>query len=328
MDFKATRWLERNYKWLATIVIVFFTTYAIYYYINLNDRSDTFVAALIYALLLFVAGIYLNYMNNSIDSKIDDRIEIYRNLLLARSFLKHEDERNDLEKVLNRISWFQISTGRNKKREDNDPRPIISDRGIKFNAKELEIEERFITAYNEVHSRIIDFLQKYIQENDLKIKTRNISINSLSSFKPDLWCRENLEDYSKHGRKMVSYIYKQMEAERFEIESLEVLGQKVMALYDQYLYQTNKNIQHIERIYGRKLHYKMLQQDELQENFKFIMERIYEVEDRLSGSISEHDDKIEGYVCEINDVLRSVNGIGLQILDLQNSVDNYLDHKE
>lgn len=327
MDFKATRWLERNYKWLATIIIVFFSAYAIYYYIKLNDKSDTFVAAIIYALLLFVAGIYLNYMNNSIDSKIDDRIEIYRNLLLARSFLKHEGERIDLERVLDRIAWFQISTGRDKRREDNDPRPVITDRGIKFNAKELEIEERFITAYNEVHSRIIDFLQKYVQENDLKIKTRNISISSLSSFKPDIWCKENLLDYATYGRKMVVFIYKQMEAERIDIEELEFLGNKVMKLYNNYLYQTNKNIKQIERIYGGKLKHKMLQQNELQENFRFVMERIYEVEDRLSGSIDEHDVKIENYVSEVHDVLLATNDIVNQITDLQDLIEGFLDRE-
>lgn len=324
MNFKATNWFERNYKWLSAVLIGLFTAYGICYYINLSDKSDTFIASLIYALLLFLAGIYLNYMSNTIESKIDDRIDIYRNLLLARSFLKNDDERNDLERVLNRIAWFQISTGRSKKHQENDPRPIISERGIRFDASDLVIEKEFETAYDDVRSRIISFLHMYLQENDIQIKTSDISISSLSSFKPDLWCKENLEDYSKHGRKMVAFIYKQMEAERFDIEALEFLGQKVMNLYDNFLYQTNKNINQIERMYGGKLQYKMLQQNELQENFRFVMERIYEVEDRLSGSIDEHDVKMESYVSEINDVLIATNDLRNQIADLQDSIENNL----
>jgi len=71
----------------------------------------------------------------------------------------------------------------------------------------------------------------------------------------------------------------------------------------------------------------MLQQNELQENFRFVLERIYEVEDRLAGSIDEHDDKIENYVSEIHGVLLATNDIINQITDLQDSIEGFLDRE-
>lgn len=324
MDFKATNLFERNYKWLAAIFVGAFTAYAIYYYVGLDDKSDTFVIALGYALLLFLAGIFLNYMNSVNESKIDERIEIYRNLSKASSFLEDDNDKEYLERVRMRIIMFQVSTGRTEDMENPNIRPMISQRGIKFNASELVIEEEFENAYHALLSKLRLVVQTYIKENDIQINSRNISLNSISLFSPDIWCRENLCDYNKYGRKMIAYLYKELEKIREEIEALEGIGQKVMRLYDQYQCRANKNIKQIERIYGRKLNYKMLQKSELEENFRFVLERIYEVEDRLSESIDEHDDKMENYVSEINEVLQATNDIRIQIIELQDTIESCL----
>jgi hypothetical protein len=118
---------------------------------------------------------------------------------------------------------------------------------------------------------------------------------------------------------MIKYLYENLEIVREEIDALELIGQKVMRLYDQYLFRASENIRQIERIYRRKLNYKMLQQNELEENFRFVLERIYEVEDRLTTNIDEHDEKIEGYVSEINDILNVVIDIKWQIDSLKDT---------
>lgn len=64
MDFKATGWLERNYKWIVAIIIIVISLSGLIYYFSLKDKSDTFIAASLYALFLFAAGVYMNYMTN------------------------------------------------------------------------------------------------------------------------------------------------------------------------------------------------------------------------------------------------------------------------
>jgi hypothetical protein len=319
MDFKVTNWFERNYKWLSALFISFITAYAIFYYTRLDDKSDTFVVALLYALLLFVAGIYFNYMSNTIESKIDERIDIYRNLEKVKSTLEYESTMEYLESVRSRIISFQIFTGRDKDHKDSNRRPYISDRGVRFKANELIVEEEYQTAYGDLKARLINIIQNYFNENGLSAKGRNISIDSISLFKPEIWCKENLAEYDKHGRRMIKYLYENLEIVREEIDALELIGQKVMRLYDQYLFRASENIRQIERIYRRKLNYKMLQQNELEENFRFVLERIYEVEDRLTTNIDEHDEKIEGYVSEINDILNVVIDIKWQIDSLKDT---------
>ena len=116
MDFKATRWLERNYKWLVTVVVISISISGVFYYFSLEDKSDTFIAASMYALFLFVAGGYTNYMSNKIDDKLQDLIEIYLNLQRVDSFFKAIFKENivDYKATKSDIISFKLFTGRNE----------------------------------------------------------------------------------------------------------------------------------------------------------------------------------------------------------------------
>lgn len=41
MDFKATSWFERNYKNILTVIVIFVSIGAVFYYFSLQDKSDT-----------------------------------------------------------------------------------------------------------------------------------------------------------------------------------------------------------------------------------------------------------------------------------------------
>ena len=41
MYFKATSWFERNYKNILTVIVVFVSIGAVFYYFSLQDKSDT-----------------------------------------------------------------------------------------------------------------------------------------------------------------------------------------------------------------------------------------------------------------------------------------------
>lgn len=110
MDFKATSWFERNYKYILTVIVIFVSIGAVFYYFSLQDKSDTFIAASVYALFLFAAGVYMSYMSNEIADKLQDRIEIYLNLQRVYSFFKVNLEKNalDYEATKRAIISFQV----------------------------------------------------------------------------------------------------------------------------------------------------------------------------------------------------------------------------
>ena len=46
MYFKATSWFERNYKNILTVIVIFVSIGAVFYYFSLQDKSDTGKATL------------------------------------------------------------------------------------------------------------------------------------------------------------------------------------------------------------------------------------------------------------------------------------------
>ena len=46
MGFKATSWFERNYKNILTVIVIFVSIGAVFYYFSLQDKSDTGKATL------------------------------------------------------------------------------------------------------------------------------------------------------------------------------------------------------------------------------------------------------------------------------------------
>lgn len=323
MDFNATNWLERNYKWVTVIIIFLLSIITAASYFIMNDKSDTFIISMIYALTLFVAGIFINYMANKIEDKIQDRIEIFCNLKRIESCLKHTKETEGFDRrVLGRIDWFQIFTGRLTRTQDDEQKPYIIERGVKFISDELIIEDMFREKHTFLLECIRNIIKKYTDEHEITLKTQVVYIDSISNFKPDIWCKVNLTDYKKHGRKMVNYLYGELVKIRDDIDDLEVLGLKVMDLYDCYLAKTRRNIMQIELLYGRKLQYRILNQSEMQNNFDFILKRLTDIEDFIVCRIDEHDDKIELYVREIDEISRNITDIQDQIYELSRKEDD------
>ena len=324
MDFKATNWLERNYKWLSVIILGILTICAISSYFKLSDKNYTFFVSLVYAFILFLAGIFLNYMSNTIESKINERIEILTNLRFIITSLNHEDDPGLLENVITRIAQFQILTGRREGINSHDEHPIITNKGVKFDTDELVIESEFEVGYYYLRNLILDIIGTYINENHLELRTQRISINTLFGFEPELWCQDTLANYNEHGHEMVMYLYRELENIRNDIDSLEWLGLKVMNLYDMYLAQAKENIKHIERLYGRKLHYKMQQQGEMQRNFQVVLDYIHDVNENLSTKLNAHDNRIERYMRSINEMSQALNDIAEQIDGLPELIDEHL----
>jgi hypothetical protein len=322
MDFKATGWFERNYKWIVTIIVIAISIYGLYYYFTLTDKSDTLIAASLYALALFAAGIYMNYMSSKIIDRLQDRIEIYLNLQRVQNLFetRTKEEITDYEAIKRNIIWFKVFTGRAEKAEEEGITPYIKERGIKFDAKELEIEDSFLELYSSLSKSIVTIVEDYIKSNNISISCRNVGINGISSFKPELWCKEYLSNFDTDGKKMVNYIYAKLNDLSDEYSELELLGTKILKLYYKYLYRAKKNIKQIANMYGRKLQHIISQQREIQENFDYLFKALKDMEDRIELQIEEHDVKIENYVECLEQKSTSIESLCVDVNEIKDIV--------
>ena len=322
MDFKATSWFERNYKYILTVIVIFVSIGAVFYYFSLQDKSDTFIAASVYALFLFAAGVYMSYMSNEIADKLQDRIEIYLNLQRVYSFFKVNLEKNalDYEATKRAIISFQIFTSRAENMKEEEIVPYIKQRGIKFDAKELEIENAFLELYSSLSKALSDIIENYIKDNNIEITCRYVTIYDIFNFNPDSWCREHLSKYEADGQQMVNYIYERINDLKDEYLRLEMLNIKVYKLYSRYFNRAKQNIKQIEKMYGRKLQYEISQQREIQGNFDYLFQLLKKMENSIALQINEHDEKNENYVECLEKISESIDSLYSSVDDIKDIV--------
>lgn len=346
MDFKATGWFERNYKWIVAVMVISISICSICYYFSLTDKSDTFIAASLYALFLFVAGIYMNYVSNKITDQLQDRIEIYLNLQRVHSFFEVfiENETTEYyEGIKRKIMLFQDFTNRTKKTEndgtssyikelnskekENGGTPLyIKELGIKFNSKELEVEDSFLELYSSLTKSVATIIEDYTNKKHISISCRNVVIDNLDSFRPELWCKKNLIDYKTDGRKMVNHIYVKLNDLNEEYSKLDLLGTKISQLYSNYSHMTKINIRQIENMYGRKLQHIIFQQREIRESFDYLFKALKDMENRIELQIEEHDTKIESYVECLEQISTSIESLCSDVDEIKDMVSGFNDY--
>lgn len=77
MKFRIFSLSEKLYKTVTSIITIGVTIGCFLYYNKLDDKSDTFVIATVYAAFLFIVGLYLSYMSNNISNKLIERKNEY-----------------------------------------------------------------------------------------------------------------------------------------------------------------------------------------------------------------------------------------------------------
>lgn len=261
----------------------------------------------------------MNYMSNKIFDKLQDRIEIYLNLQRVYGFFKTfmEGDALDYEAKRRKIIMFQVFTNRLEDKEEIEIPPYIKQRGIKFNASELEVENDFLDLFSSLSKSITTIIENHIKEYNITITCWNVSINDIFSFKPELWCKEYLNDYATDGKKMVDHIYAKLNNLNNDYSQLELIGTKITKLYSKYLSRSTRNIKQIEKLYGRRLQYTISQQREVQENFDYLFKSLKEIENRITGQIEEHDEKIENYVECLEQINNSIDNLCTDVIELK-----------
>lgn len=293
---------EIIYKKIIFILILLISVLSIYWYLTSGEirKSDTgYIISILYALFLFLIGVYSNHMKNKIDEKFYERKKYYLNLLKLKDVFNNMKFENYSEKdILEAIICFKGFTGRT----DNfkNVQPYISQQGFKFSNKELNIEDEFLRSrsilIDELNKRIIN----YIDKNSLSKKYPYTRIEQVY-FSVEEWCNKYITSNDKELKDMENYIYKVFLELQKEMDRLQIIMKKVSKKYKTYKLQVEWNIKTIENIYGAKLKYEFSQEDRFINEIRINRELIEE----MSRSMCTEDNLLD-VTSEINDSMLSI----------------------
>jgi len=160
---------EIIYKKVITVLVAGITIWSVYWYLNLKDKSDTFVVSTVYALFLFIIGIYINTIDKKINDKFYDRKEYYLSLIKLNSVFKTFDLENySDDNILQSIINFQGFTSRSSELKKYPP--YIPIKGFKFKDEELNVENEFIEKRRSLITTLHKNIMDYIDNNSIEKK--------------------------------------------------------------------------------------------------------------------------------------------------------------
>lgn len=267
MKFNIFSFQEQYYKKIAAVCTIFITGIGILSYLsslesqNPNANLISFVVSIVYALALFILGLYLSSQSSRIQNRFWVVKEYYVSLCSLQSIFYHKQlSMHDYSDIQSFILFHQGFTGRAEKFENS----YIKNNCFTYTSNYLKHEKKFLSTYNELLLQVNKQLNDYITKNDLPKKVPYPNINKIENFILgfDFWLENNLNLYDlneQHIKEMHSQILKEYKPlfTSLKRESLYIvltnyiIGKKIRSYRNQ-----------IETIYGQKLHQE-LKQDEL-----------------------------------------------------------------
>jgi len=300
MEFNIIRTWELVYRKIIFILIMVISTLSIcWYFTSSNTRkNDTaYIVSILYALFLFLIGIYDNYMKNKINEKFYERKDYYLNLLKLKHLFNTMNFENYSDKdIFDSIMLFKWFTGRTGNLKN--VQPYILQQGFKFNDTELAIEDIFIENRQKLIGTLNNEIIQYIDENSISKKCPYPNVDKVY-FNAKEWCIEYTNLTDKDLDSMVNYIYKLFSKLQKELNEFEIIMQRIIKQYKSYKIKVEWNIKTIEDIYGPKLKYEFLQEDRIINEIRPIRQLIEEIQmnmcsnENLSDSISEVKEDIQ-----------------------------------
>lgn len=273
MKFNLIGFHERYYKIVSLVLVVGLTASSIMGYQRLEDKSDTFVIATMYALVLFAVGIYLTNMDKKISDKFYDRKDFYLNLKrLEEVFKSNSLEEYSDKSVFSSIMSFQAFTARASGLLGM--KPYVSEKGFIFQYDDLKIEDEFIKARSDLINKLQNEIQSYIYKNDIKIQFSYVGILDIYEFDVDKWCDENILGDEEQIEGVKTHIYNYLEILRPELDNVEILMKNINDLYSNYLSETIGNLKMIEKVYGKRLLYEIDKENRYIETIYSLQETV------------------------------------------------------
>lgn len=345
MTFKVFGFHERFHKWLAFMSVVLITIGCVTYYlllkafnttfqekINLEPLKDnfsgyfliefqdsSFILSVVYALFLFVVGLYLTSMSTKVQNLYYRRKDQYKNLKRLNEVLSVE-KMNDLsdQSITSVIIMHRGFTGR---LSDQKQRPYIQQDGFSYSARYLKLEESILIGQRSLIEVFNLKLNKYIDCCGFNKKQRNIFVTDLDKFliNTDTWINDRLdltESQLNLFKQYIDNIVKMCSKQMKKYTKSKVKFKKIM------LRSQRKNkgiISRIEDVYGARLQNDILFEDNLTHN-------LYELENLIKAvdnKILTYDDLQELFSEQNSELLEVLESINNRIHELKEMFEEF-----
>lgn len=270
MKFNIFSIYEKIYKVLIYFIVGVVTVGDVFYYFSLNDKSDTFIVSILYAMFLFVVGLHLSYMDKKIGDKIYNRRNTYVNLLKVQQLLSIADRSSsNPSRFYNTILLFQLLSGRteqdpskeekinsvNPNLQFQDKKPLyIEENGFVFLDKINKVEREYTDLKSRLNEKFNKAVSSYFEKNNIKLDIIHFYEDNFLYKNYDEWCDEHIQEDYETKEKVKEYIYKVIESLKNELNILETKENNVKKYYYKCLKKTNQNIKKLESNYGNILY--------------------------------------------------------------------------
>lgn len=313
MKFKVFSIGEIIGKAFSYITVLVVSIGAIAYYFIVEDKSDTYIVATLYAAFLFLAGIYLSNRDKKIDSLIYQREDYYvmfgklRALFETRGNLESDDDMKSF------IISFWVFSGRGDNSEMKNPR--IRECGFRFTNKLNQLEQNYFTKLGNMERWFQKEINNFLHDS---IKVERIFFSEMSFLQTNYeeWCNKNISD--KESRDAAkNYIYSLVESKRSDIDDLELKRKSLKKYYEKCYKKLLWNINRIEVVYGDALQ-NLIYQDEqvLQEmdDVKIKLDELRGMTEELASCVEQ--DLRDDYFQKIDEVYELIKNAHIDIINV------------
>lgn len=320
MKFNIFRFSERCYKVVTAIITIGVTVGCFVYYYQLEDKGNTFVVATVYAAFLFIVGLYLSYMSNSISNKLYERKNEYimlkrLNEIFSLSCMASLDSYKD---ILLSIISFQVFSGRTKKHmstdtkkkaiistvplnfmiepnaqiDDNElskERHYIEEIGFKFEPKLQKVEDLYSSEYSKLKSSIQERINTYITENEIELNIHGgfFELDLLSDNYED-WSNNHVSEKSADKKEtLIQHIYKTIEDKQTEFNNLEKKKTHLIRYYKKCNKRIQKNLKLMNSTYGNRMEFIINTKEDILVQLELLSNRIEKIERNIDSKVSD-----------------------------------------
>lgn len=296
------------------------TAFSVFFYFKHSNNSDvTFILSIVYALFLFVIGLYINERTAKIQNDFFIRKEQYLNLNQLSGMLSLND--NTRQDLFEYLITAKALTGRSSK---NFKGPIIMKmNGINFSKRYLTKEESYLSINKSIAELIRCEVDSYIKNKELKPRVLHTHIH-------------NIDEFIDTSRKWSDNYLKLNDEESLEfISHIESIKKQNSKLFRKYYKNANILINIVQRskkkcdftltkfkeIYGNQLNYSLDADELLHRNFQEIKEKITGLENII---LSE-----ETYIIYSREMKRLFEQISYKLDEIDNLIqDNIMEDND
>lgn len=308
MQFKATTWTERNYKIVAAFLVLLSTAICCYAFIKIPTGEASFFVSLIYALALYLIGVFTSAISARISSEFQHRVEIYTNLKRANDLLntiieereplfKTKTANDIIDEIYDDIITFIVFTG-NKDDERLKNQPYIKKLGITYDESFLQeintCKKTVDTIVKDVNTKLIE----HIQQNNVQATVPYPHFTSKHICNPQAWCSEYIIGNHEKELSLIYDIYDQYHDE-FELLRNSLLS--IEAKFHLYRESCMKTISQVERLYGRKLTDFLEQEKWHYEDVEYVKKAIEDAESNISERLDSIQEELESLSNHLDD---------------------------